>query len=84
MGCRSSKVRRHEPDGNAPSVGRVFHERMYQGDLRPVGLHIENGRELTPANIATLTGAPSQIPNFYKKPKRSASFIDYPPRSSTN
>ena len=41
---------------------------MYQGDLRPVGLYIENGRELTPANIATLTGAPSQIPNFYKKP----------------
>jgi uncharacterized protein YigE (DUF2233 family) len=30
---------------------------MYQGDLRPVGLYIENGRELTPANIATLTGA---------------------------
>jgi uncharacterized protein YigE (DUF2233 family) len=41
---------------------------MYQGDLRPVGLYIENGRELTPANIATLTGAPNQIPNFYKKP----------------
>ena len=41
---------------------------MYQGDLRPVGLYIENGRELTAANTATITGAPSQIPNFYKKP----------------
>jgi len=41
---------------------------MYQDDLRPVGLYIENGRELTPANTATLTGAASQIPNFYKKP----------------
>jgi uncharacterized protein YigE (DUF2233 family) len=41
---------------------------MYQDDLRPVGLYIENGRELMPANTATLTGAPSQIPNFYKKP----------------
>ena len=41
---------------------------MYRGNLRPVGLYIENGRELTPANTATLTGAPSQIPNFYKKP----------------
>ena len=41
---------------------------MYQDDLRPVGLYIENGHELTPANTATLTGAPSQIPNFYKKP----------------
>ena len=43
---------------------------MYQDDLRPVGLHIENGRELTRANTATRSGAPSQIPNFYKKPER--------------
>jgi uncharacterized protein YigE (DUF2233 family) len=41
---------------------------MYQDDLRPVGLYIENGRELTRANTVTLTGAPSQIPNLYKKP----------------
>jgi uncharacterized protein YigE (DUF2233 family) len=41
---------------------------MYGGDFRPVGLYIENGRELTSANTAILTGAPSQIPNFYKKP----------------
>ena len=41
---------------------------MYRYDLRPVGLYIENGRELAPANTATITGAPSQIPNFYKKP----------------
>jgi uncharacterized protein YigE (DUF2233 family) len=41
---------------------------MYQADFRPVGLYIENGRELTKVNTATRTGAPSQIPNFYKKP----------------
>jgi uncharacterized protein YigE (DUF2233 family) len=41
---------------------------MYRDDFRPVGLYIENGRELTPANTATRTGAPSEIPNFYKKP----------------
>jgi uncharacterized protein YigE (DUF2233 family) len=41
---------------------------MYQDDFRPVGLYIENGRELTPVNNATRTGTPSQIPNFYKKP----------------
>ena len=41
---------------------------MYQDNYRPVGLYIENRRELTPANTAMLTGAPSQIPNFYKKP----------------
>jgi hypothetical protein len=39
-----------------------------ENDFRPVGLYIENGRELTPANTTTLAGAPSQIPNFYKKP----------------
>jgi uncharacterized protein YigE (DUF2233 family) len=41
---------------------------MYRSDFRPVGLYIENGRELMPANTTTLAGAPSQIPNFYKKP----------------
>jgi uncharacterized protein YigE (DUF2233 family) len=41
---------------------------MYQGDFRPVGLYIEDGHALTPANTATITGAPHQIPNFYKKP----------------
>ena len=41
---------------------------MYQGDFRPVGLYIENGHVLTPANTATITGAPQEIPNFYKKP----------------
>jgi uncharacterized protein YigE (DUF2233 family) len=41
---------------------------MYQDDFQPVGLYVENGRELTRANTATLTGAPSAIPNFFKKP----------------
>jgi uncharacterized protein YigE (DUF2233 family) len=41
---------------------------MYQDDFRPVGLYIENGRELVPANTASRSGSPSQIPNFYKKP----------------
>jgi uncharacterized protein YigE (DUF2233 family) len=41
---------------------------MYQDDFSPVGLYVENRRELTRANTATLTGAPSAIPNFFKKP----------------
>ncbi|MGE5165955.1 MAG: hypothetical protein ACM3IH_18280, partial [Sphingobacteriales bacterium] len=41
---------------------------MYQHDFQPVGLYVENGRERTQANTATLTGAPSAIPNFFKKP----------------
>ena len=39
---------------------------MYQDDLSPVGLYIEDGRVLAPANTATLRRRP--IPNFYKKP----------------
>ena len=35
---------------------------MYQDDFQPVGLYVENGRELTRANTTTLTGAPSAIP----------------------
>ena len=41
---------------------------MYEDDFSPVGLYVENGRELAKANTKTVTGRPSQIPNFYKKP----------------
>jgi uncharacterized protein YigE (DUF2233 family) len=41
---------------------------MYERDLSPVGLHVENGRVLSKADTKTVTGRPSQIPNFYKKP----------------
>ena len=41
---------------------------MYGDDLGPVGLYIEDGRELNPANTRTVQGTPGQIPNFYKKP----------------
>jgi len=41
---------------------------MYEDDFSPVGLHVENGRQLAKANTETVTGRPSQIPNFYKKP----------------
>ena len=56
------------PQSKGKSLQFAMNGGMYQDDLRPVGLYIENGRELTRANTATLTGAPSQIPNFYKKP----------------
>jgi uncharacterized protein YigE (DUF2233 family) len=41
---------------------------MYGDDFLPIGLYIENGKEVSPANTKTVTGEPSQIPNFYKKP----------------
>jgi len=53
---------------NGKSLRFAMSGGMYRDDFRPVGLYIENGRELAPANTTTLTGAPSRIPNFYKKP----------------
>lgn len=41
---------------------------MYQTDFSPIGLHIENGEELQPADTVTIDGPPRQVPNFYKKP----------------
>lgn len=41
---------------------------MYERDFSPVGLHIENGQQLTKINTKTVRGRPSQVPNFYKKP----------------
>lgn len=55
-------------EGKGKSLWFAMNGGMYQDDFRPVGLYVEDGRELTSANSASLTGAPSQIPNFYKKP----------------
>lgn len=39
---------------------------MYEDDLSPLGLYVENGTELAPANTADVDARP--VPNFYKKP----------------
>lgn len=41
---------------------------MYQPDFTPLGLYVENGQELRPAETGTRTGEPGKIPNFYKQP----------------
>jgi len=41
---------------------------MYGDDFLPIGLYIENGKQVVAANTDTVTGTPAQIPNFYKKP----------------
>ncbi|MGH6737235.1 MAG: phosphodiester glycosidase family protein [Methyloceanibacter sp.] len=53
---------------NGRSLRFAMNGGMYEEDLRPVGLHVENGKELAKANTATVKGPPGQIPNFYKKP----------------
>ena len=55
-------------EGKGKSLQFAMNGGMYQGNFRPVGLYVENGRELIPANTATISDAPSQIPNFYKRP----------------
>jgi uncharacterized protein YigE (DUF2233 family) len=41
---------------------------MYGDDFSPTGLHIEEGRELAPANTKSVPGTGAAVPNFYKKP----------------
>lgn len=49
---------------------------MYQSDFSPVGLHIEHGEELHPADTTVMDGPPRQIPNFYKRPN-GVFFLDH-------
>ncbi len=41
---------------------------MYQPDFSPMGLYVENGRELIPASKTTPVRGSGPVPNFYKKP----------------
>lgn len=41
---------------------------MYAEDFSPMGLYVEDGEELHPANRLEMTSSAGVIPNFYKKP----------------
>ncbi|MBY5519619.1 phosphodiester glycosidase family protein [Rhizobium leguminosarum] len=41
---------------------------MYRADFSPMGLYVENARELQPANTTKAESSAGQVPNFYKKP----------------
>lgn len=41
---------------------------MYGTDYAPMGLYVEGGKELRPADLKTMDGPQSKIPNFYKQP----------------
>ncbi|WP_454855299.1 phosphodiester glycosidase family protein [Rhizobium binxianense] len=41
---------------------------MYQPDFSPMGLYVENGKELRPTNTAAPANPSGPVPNFYKKP----------------
>jgi uncharacterized protein YigE (DUF2233 family) len=53
-------------EGKGKSLSFAMNGGMYGEDFHPVGLYVEEGRVLAPANTKTLTKRP--IPNFYKKP----------------
>jgi uncharacterized protein YigE (DUF2233 family) len=48
---------------------------MYQTDFTPVGLHVENGKQLHPADTTTVDRPAREVPNFYKKPN-GVFFVD--------
>jgi uncharacterized protein YigE (DUF2233 family) len=48
---------------------------MYQTDFTPVGLHVENGKQLHPADTTTMDRPAREVPNFYKKPN-GVFFVD--------
>lgn len=41
---------------------------MYSTDFSPMGLYVEDGRELQPANISEAEAGTRPVPNFFKKP----------------
>jgi uncharacterized protein YigE (DUF2233 family) len=54
--------------GQGLTLGFAMNAGMYDESFSPVGLYVEDGKTLAGANTRTVSGTPSQIPNFYKKP----------------
>lgn len=54
--------------GEGKTLTLAVNAGMYRSDFSPMGLYVEGGRELKPANTAKPAGSAGQVPNFYKKP----------------
>lgn len=54
--------------GQGLALSFAMNAGMYDDEFSPVGLYVENGKELHRANTKTVSGAPQSIPNFFKKP----------------
>ena len=54
--------------GQGLTLSFAMNAGMYDDDFSPIGLYVEDGKELHAANMKTVTGEPQNIPNFYKKP----------------
>lgn len=61
-------------EAEGKSLAFAMNAGMYTDDFTPLGLHVEGGQELRPANRAEIK-ASGVVPNFYKKPN-GIFFID--------
>ncbi|MDT6938709.1 phosphodiester glycosidase family protein [Brucella pseudogrignonensis] len=54
--------------GDGKTLSFALNAGMYQVDSTPMGLYLENGQELIPADTKVPQRTSGPIPNFYKKP----------------
>jgi len=55
-------------EGEGAKLAFAMNGGMYDESFAPIGLYVESGKQLAPANTKVVTGTPAEIPNFYKKP----------------
>lgn len=53
---------------NGKTLSFAMNAGMYRTDFTPMGLYVENGRELVAVDTKTLARSCGAVPNFYKKP----------------
>ncbi|WP_413573274.1 phosphodiester glycosidase family protein [Brucella sp. H1_1004] len=62
--------------GDGKTLTFALNAGMYQVDFTPMGLYVENGQELVPADTKAPQRVSGPIPNFYKKPNGIFYFDD--------
>jgi uncharacterized protein YigE (DUF2233 family) len=55
-------------EGHDERLAFAMNGGMYDEDYRPIGIYIEGGVELHPANTRSVAADVKPVPNFYKKP----------------
>ncbi len=55
-------------EGNDERLAFAMNGGMYADDYSPIGLYIEDGKQLAPANTRSVAADVKPVPNFYKKP----------------
>lgn len=50
------------------TLGFALNAGMYETDFSPIGLYVEDGKEMVAAHVATPSATRGPVPNFFKKP----------------